>query len=77
MNLPRRSLVLLAVLALSGCGSHQITAPDVPAPAARSHANEGFLGSGNNTAPVPAPDPVDPLIAAGVTRQPPGTAPVR
>ena len=75
MNVLRGSLVLLAALALSGCGSRQITAPDVPGASGRSHANEGFLGSGNNTAPVPPSEPVTPLYGNGVTRQPTGTAP--
>ena len=56
MRLLRGSLAVLAVLAASGCGSRQITAPEAAAAAPRSHANEGFLGSGNNTAPATPPD---------------------
>ena len=58
MNVVRALFALAAVLAATACGTREITAPMRSAAPPAAHANEGFLGSGNNSVPMPVPDSI-------------------
>ena len=58
MNVLRALSALAAVLAATACGTREITAPERSAARPAAHANEGFLGSGNNTTTMARPDSI-------------------